>query len=216
MVIKTTTMAMEYLFKTTHLVLNRFFIYMYNNFYYNFHIFYLEKFSKDQTNIIIDQTKISIDNGLQKIENNVDTTIKNTVNTVNKKLPKNEINILPSGDMPLPRVTRSKDGSNINVVYEQRFGDQLKTPFDINSSNIPVDIGTKNSQKQPQALCRAKAAEGLYQKHAELLKLISETESMDCDDRQFWYDKLPTMTENQSNQLLDILRTERKNSKNWR
>jgi len=47
-------------------------------------------------------------------------------------------------------------------------------------------------------------------KYPELIKLILNTESMDDDERQYWFDIMPSMTDSQIDRLYDILETERK------
>lgn len=47
-------------------------------------------------------------------------------------------------------------------------------------------------------------------KYPELIKLIIKTESMDDDERQYWFDIMPSMTDEQIDRLFDILETERK------
>jgi len=44
----------------------------------------------------------------------------------------------------------------------------------------------------------------------ELVNLILLTESMDDDERQYWYDILPSMTNEQIDRLYNILDTEKK------
>lgn len=44
----------------------------------------------------------------------------------------------------------------------------------------------------------------------ELVDLILSTESMDDDERQYWFDILPSMTNEQVDRLYNILDTERK------
>ncbi len=44
----------------------------------------------------------------------------------------------------------------------------------------------------------------------ELVELILSTESMDDDERQYWFDILPSMTNEQVDRLFNILDTERK------
>lgn len=46
-------------------------------------------------------------------------------------------------------------------------------------------------------------------KYPELIKLILNTESMDDDERQYWFDIMPSMNEDQINRLFEILDTER-------
>jgi Spy/CpxP family protein refolding chaperone len=50
----------------------------------------------------------------------------------------------------------------------------------------------------------------LQAKFPELIKLIIATESMDDDERQYWFDIMPSMTDAQIDRLYDILETERK------
>jgi Na+/phosphate symporter len=46
--------------------------------------------------------------------------------------------------------------------------------------------------------------------YGELVKLILETESMDNDEKQYWFDIMPSMTDSQIDRLFNILDTERK------
>lgn len=50
----------------------------------------------------------------------------------------------------------------------------------------------------------------LQAKYPELIDLIIATESMDDDERQYWFDIMPSMTDAQIDRLFDILETERK------
>ena len=47
-------------------------------------------------------------------------------------------------------------------------------------------------------------------KYPELIKMILATESMDDDERQYWFDIMPSMTDKQIDRLFGILDTERK------
>lgn len=47
-------------------------------------------------------------------------------------------------------------------------------------------------------------------KFPELIDLIIATESMDDDERQYWFDIMPSMTDAQIDRLYDILETERR------
>ncbi len=46
--------------------------------------------------------------------------------------------------------------------------------------------------------------------YKELVDLILNTESMDDDERQYWFDILPSMTDEQIDRLFNILDTEKK------
>ncbi len=48
------------------------------------------------------------------------------------------------------------------------------------------------------------------QQYPELIKLILTTESMDNSEKQYWFDIMPSMTDDQVDRLFDILETERK------
>jgi len=52
--------------------------------------------------------------------------------------------------------------------------------------------------------------EDIYIKYEVLIKLIIETESMYDDERRWWFDMLPSMTDEQIDRLFNILETERK------
>jgi hypothetical protein len=47
-------------------------------------------------------------------------------------------------------------------------------------------------------------------KYDELVKMVLATESMDNDERQYWFDIMPSMTDIQVDRLYNILDTERK------
>lgn len=44
----------------------------------------------------------------------------------------------------------------------------------------------------------------------ELIKLVLNTESMDNNEKQYWFDILPSMTDEQIDRLFEILETERR------
>ena len=50
----------------------------------------------------------------------------------------------------------------------------------------------------------------IQQQYPELVKLVLATESMDNNEKQYWFDILPSMTDDQVDRLFDILETERK------
>jgi len=53
-------------------------------------------------------------------------------------------------------------------------------------------------------------SEEIQQNHSELVELVLHTESMDSAEKQYWFDILPSMTNEQVQKLYDILDTERK------
>jgi hypothetical protein len=46
--------------------------------------------------------------------------------------------------------------------------------------------------------------------YPELIKLVLATESMDDEERQYWFDILPSMNDSQVDRLFNILETERR------
>lgn len=50
----------------------------------------------------------------------------------------------------------------------------------------------------------------LLSQYTELIKMVLATDSMDSDERQYWLDIMPSMTEKQIERLYNILDTERK------
>ena len=55
-----------------------------------------------------------------------------------------------------------------------------------------------------------KISDEIQAKYPELIKLILKTESMEDDERQYWFDIMPSMTGEQIDRLFNILDTERK------
>lgn len=53
-------------------------------------------------------------------------------------------------------------------------------------------------------------ADEMQVKYPELIELVLNTESMDDDERQYWFDIMPSMTDAQIDRLYNILDTERK------
>ncbi len=52
--------------------------------------------------------------------------------------------------------------------------------------------------------------EEVQAQYNELVDLIVETESMDDDEKQYWFDIMPSMTDSQIDRLFNILDTEKK------
>lgn len=52
--------------------------------------------------------------------------------------------------------------------------------------------------------------DNILAQYKELVKLVLNTESMDNNEKQYWFDILPSMTDEQVDRLYDILDTERK------
>lgn len=54
-----------------------------------------------------------------------------------------------------------------------------------------------------------KIADEVYAKYKELVDLVLQTESMDNEERQYWFDIMPSMTDSQIDRLYNILDTEK-------
>ena len=74
------------------------------------------------------------------------------------------------------------------------------------------------THNHPQSICGATDSDNLstFQidaevqlKYPELVKLIKETESIDDNEKQYWFDILPTSTDEQIDRLFTILSTEK-------
>lgn len=50
----------------------------------------------------------------------------------------------------------------------------------------------------------------MYAEYPELIKLILATESMEDEERQYWFDIMPSMNDSQVDRLFNILETERR------
>ena len=57
---------------------------------------------------------------------------------------------------------------------------------------------------------KCKISDEIQAKYPELIKLILKTESMEDDERQYWFDIMPSMTDEQIDRLFHILDTARK------
>ena len=53
-------------------------------------------------------------------------------------------------------------------------------------------------------------ADEIQAEYPELIKLVLATESMDDEERQYWFDIMPSMNDSQVDRLFNILETERK------
>lgn len=57
-------------------------------------------------------------------------------------------------------------------------------------------------------------SDDIQAEYSELVKLILATESMDDEERQYWFDIMPSMNDNQVDRLFNILETKEENLKN--
>lgn len=49
----------------------------------------------------------------------------------------------------------------------------------------------------------------IQSQYPKLVELVKATQSMDCEEKQYWFSLLPAMTEEQRARLFDILENER-------
>lgn len=73
----------------------------------------------------------------------------------------------------------------------------------------PIKIKSKKNKKST-AKTTFYISKEIEKKYPELIKLIKETESMDDDERQYWFDIMPSMTNSQINRLYNILNVEKR------
>lgn len=100
----------------------------------------------------------------------------------------------------------------------------LSQPAIFNTEQLPVDLDGKPklafipvplnkkpiSQIVSESKCTSLAIiDSISKKYPELSRLVIATESMDCNEKQYWFDLLPSMTDEQINKLFTILDTER-------
>ena len=87
---------------------------------------------------------------------------------------------------------------------------------DINQTNIPDWLRVSLTENNQTSVLKSSNKSQFQintvskQKYPELIKMILSTESMDDDERQYWFDILPSMTDSQVDRLFNILDTERK------
>lgn len=55
-----------------------------------------------------------------------------------------------------------------------------------------------------------KVANFIKEKYPELIEMVLQTQSMDNEEKQYWFDILPSMNNEQIDRLYEILDTERK------
>ena len=81
---------------------------------------------------------------------------------------------------------------------------------------IPIKKEAKKNKSKIKKIKKSEVKTTFYidkeieKKYSKLIKLIKETESMDDDERQYWFDIMPSMTDKQIGRLKDILEVEKK------
>jgi len=125
----------------------------------------------------------------------------NQIITSNKNIESNQTNL-----------QESTESNNTFSIY--------KSSIDTNSTNFSYTSSIKIKNKQinkketktkviEQNGTKFYIREDLL-KYDDLIKMILKTESMDNDERQYWFDIMPSMTDKQIDRLYNILDTERK------
>ncbi|GHU41267.1 hypothetical protein AGMMS50289_04130 [Betaproteobacteria bacterium] len=74
------------------------------------------------------------------------------------------------------------------------------------ASEQVAQAAAKDSHRQAQGFS---ISEAVLSKYPELVQLVSQTESMDDEEKQYWFDIMPAMTEKQIARLFTILKTEK-------
>jgi hypothetical protein len=98
----------------------------------------------------------------------------------------------------------------INMVYGEN---KLKNHNDANNTNNIKQSNANKTIEIKQNGTTFYVTQSIVSKNKELIKMILLTESMDDDERQYWFDIMPSMTKKQIDRLYNILDTERKKLK---
>lgn len=69
-------------------------------------------------------------------------------------------------------------------------------------------MNTENTQSIEKDWFTFKVSIEIQTQYSELVKLVLNTESMDNNEKQYWFDMLPSMTDEQIDRLFDILEKE--------
>lgn len=91
-------------------------------------------------------------------------------------------------------------GSNPPVVYQIAQNQGGATPPVVNAANNEVD---------PEILKKFTIPEKVKTDYPDIIKLVIETASMNDDERQYWFQIIPIMTEEQVDKFRGILITEK-------
>jgi vacuolar-type H+-ATPase subunit I/STV1 len=95
----------------------------------------------------------------------------------------------------------------INMVYGDN---KLKNRNDANNTNNIKQSSANKTIEIKQNGTTFYVTQSIVSKNKELIKMILLTESMDDDERQYWFDIMPSMTKKQIDRIYNILDTERK------
>lgn len=80
-------------------------------------------------------------------------------------------------------------------------------PVNKRAFNLEADVADASTVIKPEKFAIPKM---VVEKYPDLVELIKTTESMDDQEREYWFQILPIMTEDQINKFRNILETEKK------
>ena len=141
------------------------------------------------------------------------------------QLPKNSLKTLDLSNNDIRKFDFNGDFPNlISLNLENNLHLRIDTRYKNNSilSNLnknrlkPKTLISKfftNKEKLNLVNGKFEITEQVKLKYSKLINLILHTESMDDEERQYWFDILPNMTKSQSKKLHTILDTEKKKLK---
>ena len=88
----------------------------------------------------------------------------------------------------------------------------LRTAGNTAGASSGANSSTSGSQttSDPAVLAKFEIPESVKTQHPDIITLIIATESMNDDERQYWFQIIPIMTDEQINKLRDILINEKK------
>ena len=88
----------------------------------------------------------------------------------------------------------------------------LRTAGNTAGASSGANSSTSGSQttSDPAILAKFEIPESVKTQHPDIITLIIATESMNDDERQYWFQIIPIMTDEQINKLRDILINEKK------
>lgn len=152
------------------------------------------------------------------------TLTNKTLESINKELEleKNKSSniekILEKANQSTENNIKIKDENLSNEIKNQKSKEINLTSFGIPDWLKNDDNSTKQDEKKiveqsskvKKLLKDFDIKKEIKNKYPELIQLIYHTESMDDDERQYWFDIMSSMTESQIDRLYNILETEKK------
>lgn len=110
----------------------------------------------------------------------------------------------PSPQKPIQPI--QQDGASISMASSDSSA-KSKTPVNTHAYNLVTDTGEdEQTVMQPETFIIPKLVQ---EKYSDLINLIKNTESMDDEEKQYWFQILPIMTVEQVGKLKTILNSEK-------